>query len=190
MDVEKWLSHLPIDMETRLRGRQFLSRVLRAELAGEDPHLRLTHAFDQAAFDALTQSTLGRIVLVTDREGWRTEEIIAAYRSQAHIERLFRGMKNASHVALRPQHHWTEQKVHVHVFTCVIAYLLEQLLLLRAQRAGVAVSSAEDLLSRLTEVRQATVVRLSASSAPTVTTQIEEMDESLTELWRVLAVQR
>jgi len=68
--------------------------------------------------------------------------------------------------------------------------LLEQLLLLRAQRAGVAVSSAEDLLSRLTEVRQATVVRLSASSAPTVTTQIEEMDESLTELWRALAVQR
>ena len=177
------------DMEIRLRGRQFLSRVLRAELAGEDPHLRLTHAFDQAAFDDLTQSTLGRIVLVTDREEWKTEEIIAAYRSQAHIERLFRGMKNSSHIALRPQHHWTEQKVHVHVFTCVIAYLLEQLLLLRAQRAGVAVSSAEDLLSRLTAVRQATVVRISASSAPTVTTQIEEMDESLTELWRALAVQ-
>src|SRR6266566_3332445 len=109
-------------MEIRLRGRQFLSRVLRAELAGEDPHLRLTHAFDQAAFDDLTQSTLGRIVLVTDREEWRTEEIIAAYRSQAHIERLFRGMKNSSHIALRPQHHWTEQKVHVHVFTCVIVF--------------------------------------------------------------------
>jgi transposase len=127
-------------------------------------------------------------VLVTDREEWRTEEIIAAYRSQAHIERLFRGMKNPSHIALRPQHRWTEQKVHVHVFTCVIAYLLEQLLLLRAQRAGVPVSSAEELLTRLTQVRQATVVRLSGSSAPTVSTQIEEMDESLTELWRALAV--
>jgi transposase len=174
------------DIETRLRGRQFLSRVLRVELSGDDPNLRLTHSFDQAAFDALCQSTLGRIVLVTDREEWKTEEIIAAYRSQAHIERLFRSMKNPSHIALRPQHHWTEHKVHVHVFTCVIAYLLEQLLLLRAQRAGIILSSAEDLLTRLTQVRQATVVRLSQSSAPTVSTQIEEMDEALTALWRAL----
>ena len=176
------------DIETRLRGRQFLSRVLRVELSGTDPHLRLTHTFDQAAFDTLRESTLGRIVLVTDREDWKTEEIITAYRSQAHIERLFRGMKNPAHIALRPQHHWTEQKVHVHVFTCVIAYLLEQLLLLRAQRAGVAVFSAEDLLARLTQVRQASVIRLSSSAAPTVTTQMEEMDEPLAKLWRELAL--
>jgi hypothetical protein len=93
-------------------------------LRGDDSQLRLTHRFDQEAFDALTQSTLGRIVLVTDREQWSTAEIISAYRSHAYIERLFRAMKNCSHIALRPQHHWTEQKVHDHVFTCVIAYLL------------------------------------------------------------------
>lgn len=174
------------DMDARLRGRQFLARVLRIELAGTDPHLRLTHSFDQAAFDALQESGLGRIVLVTDREDWKTEDILAAYRSQAHIERLLRGMKNPAHIALRPQHHWTEQKVHVHVFTCVLGYLLQQLLLLRAQRAGAGVASAEDLLNRLAEVRQATVIRLGTSSKPKPSTQLEEMDESLTELWKSL----
>jgi transposase len=33
------------DIETRLQGRQFLSRVLRVELAGDDPNLRLNHKF-------------------------------------------------------------------------------------------------------------------------------------------------
>jgi transposase len=199
--AQKWLNQLSLtlargqqkrdrariqrDIETRLRGRQFLSHVLRVELTGQDPNLHLTHTFDQAAFDALAQSTFGRIVLITDREDWSTEQIIVAYHSQAHIERLFRGMKNSYHIALRPQHHWTEQKVHVHVFTCVIAYLLEQLLLLRAQRAGLPVNSAEDLLDRLTQVRQAIVLRLSESS-PTATTQLEEMTESIAQLWSAL----
>jgi transposase len=128
-------------------------------------------------------------VLVTDREQWSTEQIIPAYHSQIYIEIPFRAMKNCSYIALRPEHHWTEQKVHVHVFTCVIAYLLEQLLLLRAQRAGLTVSSTEDLFIQLAQVRRATVVQISGSSKPTVTTQIEEMDESLSQLWRALAVQ-
>ena len=40
------------------------------------------------------------------------------------------------HVKLRPQCHWADQKLHVHVFMCVVAYLLARLLHLRAQRAG------------------------------------------------------
>ena len=76
------------DIEAHLHGRQFLSRVLHVELRGDDSQLRLTHRFDQQAFDSLTQSTLGRIVLVTDREQRSTEQILSAYRSQAYIDRI------------------------------------------------------------------------------------------------------
>jgi len=81
-------------------------------------------------------------VLVTDRHDWSTAEIIRAYHGQSAVEALFAHLKDPVHLALRPQHHWTDQKLHVHVFTCVLGLLLASLLHLRARRAGAPPSPA------------------------------------------------
>ena len=178
------------DIELRLKGRQHLSHVLHFQLTGDDPNLALNYQFEQAAFDDLANNTLGRIVLMTDRHHWSTAEIIQAYRSQADIEAVFAHLKDPIHLALRPQRHWTDQKLHVHVLTCVIGYLLARLLHLRARRAGAPFASPEHLLEALGRIRRATIARsASHKGSLRISSQIEEAEPDLVALLSKLGVQ-
>ncbi len=180
------------DIENYLKGRQHLGDVLRFHLSGEDPHLTLTHEFDQSAFDTLAREIFGRIVLMTDRHEWSTAEIIRAYHAQATVEGVFAHLKDPVHVALRPQYHWTDQKLHVHVFTCVLGFLLATLLHLRALRANAPYASIESLLDALGHVRRAMIVRRSAARtgkrAERVTYQLEEIEPEIAPLLPVLGI--
>lgn len=177
------------DIENHLKGRQHLGEVIRFKLAGEDPHLALTYEFDHAAFDALAQTTFGRMVLMTDRHDWSTAEIIRAYHGQAAVEAVFAHLKDPVHLALRPQRHWTDQKLHVHVFTCVLGFLLANLLHLKARRAGSPYPSIECLLDALEKVRRVTVIRQTTEgSTPRLTTQLEDLDPELLRLMEALDV--
>lgn len=151
------------DIETRLMGRQHLRKVLRVELQGTKRQLRLTYRLDVAALEALDRDWLGRIVLVTDRDDWTTAEIIRAYRGQAHVEAVFAHLKDPVHVAIRPQYHWTDQKLHVHVFICLVGYLLARLLHLRARQTAAYPSSMERLIEDLEQVRRVIVARASTT---------------------------
>jgi transposase len=177
------------DIENRLQGRQHLRKVLRFELAGDDPKLSLTYAFDQQAFDALAEQHLGRVVLITDRHDWSTEEIIRTYHGQSHIEAVFAHLKDPMHLGLRPQHHWTDQKLHVHVFTCILGYLLARTLFLRAERLHAPYASMESLLDALTEVRRVTVARsATGKKRMQVSTQLEQVDAALVALLPALGI--
>ena len=169
------------DIDAHLRGRQHLRHVLQTQLTGEGAALTLTYQFDRGAFDALARERLGRVVLITDRHDWSTAAIIQAYHGQAHVEAVFGHLKDPVHVALRPQFHWTDQKLHVHVFTCLIGYLLARTVFVQAQQAGVPCASMEALLDALATVRRVTIARLpSGGKGRThVTTQLEDVDPTL-----------
>jgi transposase len=177
------------DIETRLMGRQHLSEVLQFNLSGTGRTLTLTYDFDQDALDTLARDWLGRLVLVTDRDDWSTAEIIRTYRGQTHVEAVFAHMKDPMHVMLRPQYHWTDQKLHVHVFTCVLSYLLARLLHLRAQQTVGYTRSMERLLDTLAQVRRVNVVRSTQKRGVRVTSQLEDVDPDLTKLIEALRVQ-
>lgn len=180
------------DIENYLKGRQCLSAVIRFELTGKDPHLTLTYQFDQAAFDALANSTFGRVVLMTNRHDWSTADIIRAYHGQAAVEAIFAHLKDPEHLALRPQYHWTDQKLHVHVFTCVLGYLLASLLHLRARRANAPYASVESLLDALSRVRRTMIIRRSAmrtgKRAERITYQLEEIEPEIAPMLPILGV--
>jgi hypothetical protein len=177
------------DIETRLKGRQHLRDVLRFELTGDDPKLSLTYEFDRQAFDALARDRLGRVVLITDRHDWSTAEIIRTYHGQSHIEAVFAHLKDPMHLGLRPQHHWTDQKLHVHVFTCILGYLLARTLFLRAERLRLPYASMESLLDALTEVRKVTVARSATGKGRMrISTQLEHVEGALLDLLPALGV--
>ena len=46
---------------------------------------------------------------------------MAGYRSQNGVESGFRQLKDPHVVSFAPMHHWTKQKIRVHVFYCVLA---------------------------------------------------------------------
>ena len=66
-------------------------------------------------------------------------------------------------LALRPQYHWTDQKLHVHAFLCVVAYLLATLVHLTAVRAAGYEGSVDALFDDLTAIRRVTVLRPGAT---------------------------
>ena len=174
------------DIQTRLMGRQHLQQVIQWQLTG-DKQISLKYEVDAQAVEALSRDVLGRTILMTDRDTWSTENIIRVYRGQAHVEAVFAHLKDPLHVMLRPQYHWTDQKLHVHVFMCVVAFLLARLLHLRAQRAGYC-HSQEALLDSLTQIRKATVIRAASKKALRTTAQLENIEPDLQNLVNRLGV--
>lgn len=115
---------------------QLVKLILKAEVCAVRKGLELTYSTDQAALDRLCRVQLGKTILFTDNADWSDEDIVYAYRSQYHIESAFRQMKNPHFLGWSPMFHWTDSKIQVHAFYCILALLLTSLLQRELARQG------------------------------------------------------
>lgn len=146
--------------------------LLRVDVGEEHGIPSLRYRFDERAWTLLQQTLLGKTILFTDNDGWADAEIVRAYRSQYHVEEAFKRLKDPHYLALRPQFHWTDQKIEVHVFCCVLALLLCSLLRRELAKKGIN-RSIPQMLGELGDVREVGVVyppRRGAATAEPVTT--------------------
>jgi len=143
------LTHL----EEATRG-QYINQILKTELLEEQGKLDFRFWTDQAAYAVLKRTRLGKRILCTDKHEWRTEQIILASRAQYHIEDAFRQMKDPHWVGFSPVFHWTDQKLRVHAFYCVLALLLSSLLQHKVAQAGlkISINALFEQLSAISEV--------------------------------------
>lgn len=135
----------------------------------------------------LTQTYYGKKILVTRRDEWGSKDIIAAYHGQSNVERVFKHFKNPYHNTVRPQYHWTDQKIKVHTFICVTGLLLSQLVWKKAEKLGYT-SSVETIIDELSKVRQAeiiTVTGLKGKASKEI--QLEEMEPELEKMYTDMA---
>jgi transposase len=149
----------------------------------------LTFWIDENRFKTLQETWLGRRILITNRHDWSEEEIISAYWGQAQVEYAFKNMKNPFHVALRPQYHWTDQKIEVHGFICLLAFLLSMLLYKRAKEKSGFKGTPHTLFEKLSAIRLATFVEMPPQKTKgryKAVYRIEEMDEEVHALARGL----
>jgi len=148
---------------------------------------RLEYWIDEDARRHLETEVFGKRIVVTNRSDWSTEDILFAYRGQSHVEAVFRQLKDDEHLALRPQHHWTDQKIQVHAFICLLAFLLAQVVGHEAKNYGHH-EGLSGLLDRLGEVRLAMVLRPAGKKGgrPRADWLLEEADDELAALFRAL----
>ena len=158
----------------RLRG-QHLREILDVRVSGRDKTLTLAYTVDHVALDRLEREWFGRLVLMTDQHDWTTAEIIGAYRGQSVVEGVFRTIKDPLRLALRPQYHWTDQKLHVHAFLCVVAYVLATLVHHTAVRDADYEGSVDTLFEELATIRRVTVARPTAHGRARLTQQLETL---------------
>src|SRR5207248_834242 len=90
--------------------------------------LKLFYRTDASAFAQLKEHQLGKRILFTDQKSWSNEQIILAYRSQSQVESAFADMKDHHFLSWEPMFHWTDSKIRVHAFYCVLAWTLASLL--------------------------------------------------------------
>ena len=134
---------------------------------------------------------LGRRILITNRHQWSTEEIIAAYWGQANIEYAFKNMKNPFHLAWRPQYHWTDQKIEVHGFICLLAFLLTMLVFKDAREQANLRNSPHTLLQKLSDIRLAAMIESSKEKTKgrhKTVYQLEEMDPETQQLAEAMGI--
>ena len=96
-------------------------------------------------------------------------------------------MKNTRHISLRPQYHWTDQKIAVHVFCCVLALLLCSLLEREMHRRGLTMSAFE-LLDQLGRIQEVGVVY--PGKKPFVRTTLSQMTDDQRTLYETLDLKR
>jgi transposase len=128
---------------------RWVGEVIATTLTGTEPaELRLSWRIDGWARRRLEQRLFGKRILFTNRDEWPVPDVVAAYRSQSEAEAGFRQLKDPHVVSFSPMHHWTEQKIRVHVFYCVLALAVAHLMRRHADQAGLHMSVRE-LLSEL-----------------------------------------
>jgi transposase len=139
--IQRWLSG------------PFLEALIRYQIESRDAQWRLQFDFDTAAWQRLVDHRLGRTVLLTNRMDWTAEQVAMGYSGQQEIERVFRGLKDGDWLGWGPMHHWTDRKIRIHAFYCMLGISLLQHLHKQAQGAWNGISM-EQLVAELQQIQQ------------------------------------
>lgn len=137
----------------KLGQGQYLKDILEIEVRDEDGKLAIFFRQKPWVIDRLIRTVLGKRILFTDNHDWSTEEIVLGYRSQHHVEAAFRQMKDRYYVSMEPIRHWTDHKIRVHAFICVLALTLASLLRRDVASKGIALT-VDALLDQLAGIQE------------------------------------
>ncbi len=169
---------------------QFLKSLIHCEVTpGQVP--TLSYRTNTAALGRLLRTHLGKTILFTDNAGWTNEEIVLGYRAQHHIESAFRDMKNPHFLGWSPMFHWTDSKIRVHAFYCVLALTLTSLLqrALHGRGLDLSLSRMMELLGGIQEVLLL-YPRQQGEKHPRTATCLSERDAEQQKLLEVLDLAR
>jgi len=137
---------------------QFMSALFLWELREREPgKYQLAFSINHKELDR-KEDTLGFRIIMTNRHDWTNAEIINAYHGQARIEKVFKEIKNPYHMAVRPQFHWTDQKIRVHYFICSLGYLLMALLYRDAKQNISIEYSLDTFMDHLNNIRLGSMI--------------------------------
>lgn len=138
---------------------------------------------------AQIENSLGFRIIMTNRHDWDSADIIKAYHGQSFIENSFKNIKNPFHLAVTPEFHWTDQKIQVHFFSCVLGFLLATITWKTVKNKTGYRGTLDNLLDALNNIRLASVVEQSEGKGKMkVHHQIEEMDKEEIEIAKALSL--
>lgn len=164
-----------------LRPR-WVARVINTTLTGTTPaEFRLTFKTGQKARQELEAELFGKRILVTDHDDWPMAEVVTGYRSQSEVESGFRQLKDTKTVSFSPMFHWSEQKIRVHAFYCVLALAVAHLMRRQAAQASIDLSVRE-LLASLGSIEETMLLYPSTGGRPKAKRILTDHDDTAAKL--------
>ena len=173
---------------------QHIAQLLQVSVSQTRGKLKLTYRTDAAAYARIKHQQLGKRILFTDQDSWSDEQIVLAYRSQSHVEDAFADMKDPHFLGWEPMFHWTDSKIRVHAFYCVLALLLASLLQRRAAQNGLPLS-IKAMFSALSAIQEVINIYPATGTSgspgrPLLKTTLSEMDQTQQQLYRLFDLDR
>ncbi len=140
-----------------LSAAQFLDQLIRYDLKSEGGQWKLQFDVDSSAFNRLLTQRLGRTVLMTNRMDWTEEQVVEGYGGQQQVEKVFRGLKDGDWLGWGPMYHWTDSKIRVHAFYCMLGISLLNYLHSQARRTCPRIT-VEQMKTELGEIYEFTLI--------------------------------
>jgi len=164
--------------------KAYLKEFVSISLKKTDNGYEAVSCIDAEEKAAYIKKYYGKKLTCTDHVEWSTLEILDEYCKQECIENaVFRVSKNVDHFAIRPQFHWTDQKIKVHVFCCLAAITIAEALRMKCKAKGFDITRAA-MLDKLHNIRDAWVSR----NGKQVIRKIEDtQDDEATRLWEYIS---
>lgn len=137
-----------------LGSAQFLDEIVRYELKQDSSgQWNLQFDVDTAALHRLMTERLGRTMLMTNRVNWTAEQVVGGYGGQQQVEKIFRGLKDGDWLNWGPMYHWTDSKIRVHAFYCMLGISLLNYLHAQVQKVcpQITVEQLKDELEDITQ---------------------------------------
>lgn len=101
----------------------------------------------------------GKTILFTDRDDLSTDELVSSYRGKNAVEDCFKRMHDRTSIRFTPMDHWTDQKIRVHAFICVVGLLLLRILECKAAQDPKTRMSIPALLEELSDIKEAILLQ-------------------------------
>jgi transposase len=150
---------------SRWLSAPFVSELVHYHLQAEVHGLRLQFQIDHPALEKLLAHRLGRTLLITNRMDWSAEQVVVAYSGQQKIEQVFRGLKEGDWLRWGPMHHWTDSKIRVHAFYCLLGISLLGYVLRQAQQVWPQITM-EKLQEELEQICQTVLLYPAQGTGP------------------------
>jgi transposase len=149
----------------------------------------LTYSLNDKTYGKLSDTYLGKNIIITDNHNWSTQEIILAYRSQYIIEDIFKQMKDRKIGSWWPMFHWTDQMIRVHGLYCSLSLLFRALIMKRVHEAGISISM-NTLHRKLLGIREVLNIFPKGKKKQETQSVVSKMDEVQQRLFNLFGMKR
>jgi transposase len=169
---------------------RWLRRVITVTVTGNTPTTRrLTWHVDTKARTRLEDEYFGKRILFTNRNHWTVADVVASYRSQADVEASFRQLKDPKVVSFSPMFHFTDHKIRVHTFTCVLALQIAHLMRRHAAQGGLDLS-VRRLLDTLAGIQETVLLYQGDRGRPRARRTITDLNPAQKRLYNLFNLDR
>ena len=169
---------------------RWVNRVIKVNLTGDTPaERRLSWRTDTRARRKLEDEIFGKRILFTGHDHWPVADVVGAYRAQPDVEDSFRQLKDPHVVSFSPMRHWTEQKIKVHTFYCVLALQIAHLMRRHAHQAGLNLSVRE-LLATLADIQETVLLYQADRGRPRARRMITDLEPTQKRLYDIFDLDR
>jgi transposase len=132
---------------------EYMGDIFKYKILEDEGNVYLTYESSEEGLERIRHDYLGKTILFTNRKDFTNEQIVIAYRSAWRVEAAFKQLKDSDHLAVRPIFHWTDEKIRVHIFTCVLAYRLCSLLAKELSDLGITISTNK-LMDEMAKIKR------------------------------------
>lgn len=176
------------DEEFLERTKKILHGKYLSEFITIQKNEEITCEIDEEKEQKVMACYFGKKLIISDHKDWSTDLIIQSYREQDGIEKIFHDTKDTEHFSMRPIYHWTDQKIRVHIFLCLLGLTLTIILQKELIDRGINISK-DTLMNELSGIRESWVKENRDDTiGGQVIRKLEEMNECQKKIWEIIAM--